>query len=80
MLNLDRLNFARFHIWQFIVGHTYVNVGTAGYTYDMVLRALEEAMGEDFQKPVVLLGVLEMGGTDFRASLDLELLDHTFGV
>jgi hypothetical protein len=80
MLTLDRLNFGRNHIWQFIVGHTYVNVGTIGHTYGMTLSQLEAAMGDEFVKPVVLLGVLEMMTDDYRASVDLELLDYEFGV
>lgn len=80
MLTLDRLNFGRNHIWQFIVGHTYINVGSRGHTYGMVLRVLEESMGEDWQKPVVLLGVMELFEDDYRATVDLEILDHEFGV
>lgn len=80
MLTLDRLNFGRTHIWQFIIGHTYVNVGTRGSTYGTTLRALEEAMGEDFKKPIVLLGVMEMFADDYQSMVDLELLDYEFGV
>jgi hypothetical protein len=76
MFDIDKHNFNRQTLVHMIIGHEYFTVCSRNYSYLEILRAMEEELGDKFQKPVVLLSVATMeNGFDPE---DCEWVDFTF--
>jgi hypothetical protein len=80
MFRLDQISFARRQVWHFIIGHSYITVGSCQMYYGAVVTALFEELGEEFKKPFVLVSVMEMYTDDYDAAKDAEIFDYEFGV
>lgn len=75
MLDLRAIINDRQYLTTFIVGHRYVTVLHRNYSFEMLVEALEEYLGDNFKKPFVIVSSAFIYTHDPAVLIDRDLAD-----